>query len=228
MGIRQLTRMLGRLLVRLSEHGKAADVLDLTGDRSVEWSWVASHLQDELGAVLDFGSGDAPLGLIAAMKGGVVTALDLQQLHLPFAMRRLRAEQGDILDFDFAGKRFDLIINCSSIEHVGLAGRYGSRDEPDGDLVAMERLRRVLRTPGGIMLLTIPVGNDLVVRPWHRVYGTHRLSLLLKGFRVIDKEFWSKRPGSNLWVQVGEEEAFSVRASESFYALGMFVLRADN
>jgi len=78
------------------------------------------------------------------------------------------------------------------------------------------------------MLLTIPVGNDLVVRPWHRVYGIQRLGLLLKGFRVVDKEFWSKRPGSNSWIQVSEVEAFSVRASESFYALGMFVLEADN
>ena len=228
MNLRGLTRKLGYLFIRMSEYGKAPDVLDLTGDRSVEWSWVAAHLPDEPGEVLDFGSGDAPLGLIAAMRGGAVTALDLQPIHLPYALRGIRLEKGDILDFDFAGKQFDLIINCSSIEHVGLPGRYGSRDEPDGDLIAMERLRRVLRIPGGIMLLTIPVGNDLVVRPWHRVYGLHRLSLLLKGFRVIDKEFWSKRPGSNLWVQVGEEEAFSVRASESFYALGMFVLRADN
>jgi len=228
MGVRQLAKRVGHLIIRLSECGKATRALDLTGDRGVEWSWVAAHLPDKPGEVLDFGSGDAPLGLIAAIRGGAVTALDLQQIHLPYAMRRLGAEKGDILDFDFAGKQFDLIINCSSIEHVGLAGRYGSRDEPDGDLIAMERLRRVLRMPGGIMLLTIPVGNDLVVRPWHRVYGIHRLGLLLKGFRVVDKEFWSKRPGSNSWIQVSEAEAFSVRASESFYALGMFVLEADN
>ena len=228
MGVRQLAKMLGHLFIRLSEYGKVTNSLDLTGDRSVEWSWVAAHLPDRPGEVLDFGSGDAPLGLIAAMKGGSVTALDLQQIHSPYAMRRLRAEKGDILAFDFAGKQFDLIINCSSIEHVGLAGRYGNRDEPDGDLIAMGRLRQVLRIPGGMMLLTIPVGNDLVVRPWHRVYGIRRLGLLLKGFRVVDKEFWSKRSGSNLWVQVSEEEAFSVRASESFYALGMFFLEADN
>ena len=228
MDVRQLAKTLGYFIIHLSEYGKAPNVLDLTGDRNVEWSWVAAHLPDKPGQVLDFGSGDAPLGLMAAIKGGTVTALDLQQIHLPYATTNLRVEKGDIVDFDFAGKQFDLIINCSSIEHVGLPGRYGSRDEPDGDLIAMEKLRRVLRVPGGIMLLTIPVGKDLIMRPWHRVYGTRRLSLLLKGFRVADKEFWSKKSGSNLWVQVSEEEAFSVRASESFYALGMFVIEADN
>ena len=28
-------------------------------------------------------------------------------------------------------------MNCSSVEHVGLSGRYGSSERPDGDIEAM-------------------------------------------------------------------------------------------
>jgi hypothetical protein len=31
---------------------------------------------------------------------------------------------------------FDTVINCSTVEHVGLPGRYGGPSIPDGDLEA--------------------------------------------------------------------------------------------
>jgi hypothetical protein len=225
--LRKTIGRLGQLAIRLSELRKDQTAIDLTGDRSVEWSWVAAHLSGNPGAVLDFGSGDAFLGLIAAMRGGRVTALDLQQVRLPYESRNLEMKRADILEMDSGGKKFDVIINCSSIEHVGLAGRYGSKDVFDGDLLAMHKLRELLKMPGGIMILTLPVGKDSVFPPWHRVYGTGRLPLLLRGFDVVKKEYWSKRPLKNVWMQVAEEDAFAVQPSESFYALGLFVLKAN-
>jgi hypothetical protein len=162
------------------------------------------------------------------MKGGEVTGFDRQQVHLPYVMASLRVQTGDILDFDFGDARFDVVINCSSIEHVGLAGRYGSLDVPDGDLLAMGRMRRLLKAPAGIMLLTVPVGQDAVFSPLHRVYGARRLGLLLRGFRVAKEEFWSKRSGLNVWTKVSRQEALATRPSETFYSLGLFVLRPDH
>lgn len=228
MVVRQIIRRLGHLILRLSNHGKRQNTPDLSGDRNVERAWVSAHLPDNPGAVLDFGCGEALLGLTAAMKGGEVTGFDRQQLHLPYAMASLRIQTGDILDFDFGDARFDVVINCSSIEHVGLAGRYGSPDVPDGDLLAMGRMRRLLKAPAGIMLLTVPVGQDAVFSPLHRVYGTRRLDLLLRGFRVAKEEFWSKRPGLNVWTQVSRQEALAIRPSKTFYSLGLFVLRPDH
>jgi hypothetical protein len=227
MFVRKTAKWLGHSIIRLSDFGKDQTAIDLTGDRNVEWSWVAAHLPETPGAVLDFGSGDAFLGLMAAMKGGRVTALDLQRVQLPYEIRSLETRTGDILDMDFDEKQFDVIINCSSVEHVGLAGRYGSKDVPDGDLIAMDRLRRLLRAPGGIMILTVPIGKDSVFHPWHRVYGTNRLHLLLRGFEFIRKEYWSKRTGRNTWIRVAEKEALAVQPSECFYALGLFVLKAN-
>jgi hypothetical protein len=85
MDMRQLAKTLGYFAIRLSEYGKAPNVLDLTGDRNVEWSWVAARMPEKPGEVLDFRSSDAPLGLIAAIMGEAVAAVDLQQIHLPYA-----------------------------------------------------------------------------------------------------------------------------------------------
>lgn len=224
----QKIRTLGHLIIRLSELGKAPTGLDLSAGRYIEWSWVAVHLPSNPGAVLDFGCGQSFVGLTAAMKDGDVTGLDRQPVHLSYRIDNLKIQTGDILDFDFGETRFDVIINCSSIEHVGLAGRYGSTEVPDGDLIAMERLRRLLKVPAGIMILTLPVGKDSVFPPLHRVYGSHRLDLLLRGFRVVKRGFWSKRPGVNVWTQVSERKAVAVQPSESFYALGLFVLKSDH
>ncbi len=223
--VRRLVRRIGSIIIRLSELGQDPTKLDLAGDRLLEWSWVAAHLPENLGRVLDFGCGETFLGLTAAMKGGMVTGLDRQVVHLPYQQDNLQVQTTDILDYE--GEPFDSIINCSSIEHVGLGGRYGSPDVPDGDLIAMARLRGLTKVPTGIMLLTIPVGQDAVFPPLHRVYGTQRLALLLRGFRVLDEEFWAKRPGSNAWRRASKEEALSTQPSESLYALGFFVLQAE-
>ncbi|MBI3601110.1 MAG: DUF268 domain-containing protein [Nitrospinae bacterium] len=226
--MRNVLRRLGNLFIGLSDFGRDKTAIDLTGDRAIEWSWVAAHIPENPGAVLDFGCGDTSLSLVAAAKGGNVTGIDIQQVQLPYRVDNLKIRTGDILNFDFGEMRFDVIINCSAIEHVGLAGRYGSADVSDGDLIAMEKMCRLLKSPEGIMILTIPVGKDSVFPPLHRVYGAQRLNMLFRGFSAVKKEFWSKRNGLNVWIKVSEEEALSVQPSESFYAMGLFILKANN
>lgn len=224
---RWVLRGIGYRIVRLSEVGFSSSGRTLRGDRDVENSWVAAQLPENPGKVLDFGCATSHLPLLAGMKGGEVTGLDQMPVDVPFQSERLRYQQGDIVELDFGDTRFDVIVNCSAIEHVGLAGRYGSKDLTDGDLIAMQRLRDLLVTPDGIMILTVPVGKDSVFSPLHRVYGEVKLSRLLEGFEVMEKEFWSKPDGSNTWARVGEDEAMAVQPSRSFYALGLMVLRPN-
>jgi SAM-dependent methyltransferase len=74
----------------------------------------------------------------------------------------VRFIQGDLLKLDLPTNHFDLIINCSTVEHVGLVGRYSvTENRPDGDLEAMARLRDLMK-PSAIMLLTVPVGQDAI------------------------------------------------------------------
>src|SRR5579863_9658272 len=95
--------------------------LDLSGDRDIEWSWVAGNLPENKGDVLDFGPSNATSGLIAAFGGGRVIGLDLETpAPAKYVQSNLTLLQGDILDYDFGNQRFDVIINCSTVEHVGL------------------------------------------------------------------------------------------------------------
>ena len=138
--------------------------------------------------------------------------------------------KGDLLSIPFNESSFELVINCSTVEHVGLIGRYGvSIENSDGDISAMARLK-FLMTPSARMVMTIPVGVDKVYSPLHRIYGKIRLPLLLKGFEVLEESFWLK-DDNNRWVMVDRETALSFvtdasseNALENIYGLGCFLL----
>ncbi|CAH6418825.1 Hypothetical protein POVN_LOCUS548 [uncultured virus] len=83
-----------------------------------------------------------------------------------------------------AGRKWDVIVSISSIEHDGL-GRYGDPLNPQADLQHMEKAKTWLRE-GGIALVAVPVGIDKVVFNAHRIYGAIRLPLLFKGWNVVD------------------------------------------
>ena len=80
--------------------------------------------------------------------------------------------------------RFSLVVSISAFDHDGL-GRYGDPVNPNGDLEAMQ-CTALLLAPAGRLLLTIPLGPDVVVWNLHRRYGSLRLPLMLDGWRVID------------------------------------------
>ena len=84
---------------------------NLVGDRAVEWSWIASQLPAGPGSALDFGPGGSYLGLIAALRGFTVTAIDLEPVQWPYLHDQLQFVQGDILHVDLPEHHFDLVIN---------------------------------------------------------------------------------------------------------------------
>jgi hypothetical protein len=201
---------------------------DLSGDRDIEWSFIAGHLPNGPGEALDFGCKDTCLSLIAARRGFSVLALDLERPTSLWQHPNRRFIEGDLLKVDLQDVKFDLVINCSSVEHVGLVGRYSvSHARPDGDLEAMRRLRELMK-PGAVQLLTIPLGRDAVFQPWHRVYGEKRLPLLLQGYRLAHAEFWCKSQ-DRTWTDCSRQEAVSFEAAwdrqRKIYALGCFVLQ---
>lgn len=213
--------------IKRSVVGPSEFIADLSGDRDIEWSFIASHHPDGPGEALDFGCSGTYLSLIAARRGFSVVALDLEQPASLWQHPNRRFIEGDLLEVDLQNAKFDLVINCSSVEHVGLVGRYSvSEARPDGDLKAMRRLQELMK-PGAIQLLTIPLGRDAVFQPWHRVYGEKRLPLLLQGYRLVHAEFWHKSQ-DRTWTTCSRQEALSFEAAwdhqRRIYALGCFVL----
>src|SRR3954452_12057456 len=164
----------------------------LEGDRWVEWSFCMARMADGEGTTMDFGADIGFLSLAAAQRGHEVVALDREDIPLLHEHERVERVTADILDRPLAERRFDQIVNCSSVEHVGLGGRYGSDDQPDGDLEAMAIMADMLADDGR-MILTIPLGRDAVFSPQHRVYGEQRLPRLLERYRPLEEQYWHKQ-----------------------------------
>lgn len=78
----------------------------------------------------------------------------------------------------------DVAFSFSSIEHSGL-GRYGDPLHAQGDLISINQIMCLIK-PGGLLFLAVPVGTDCFVFNAHRIYGRHRLPLLLKGWDLVD------------------------------------------
>jgi hypothetical protein len=57
--------------------------------------------------------------------------------------------------------------------------------DPDGDLKAMRKMKERVK-PTGLLFLAVPTGKDKVLFNNARIYGRHRLPLLLDGWNIID------------------------------------------
>lgn len=206
-------------------------VPNLVGDRDIEWSWIAANLPKGSGNVLDFGCGNSFLGLAAAEAGYSVVGFDLGEITWPWKHPRVTFRRGDITKDEFLPESFDLVINCSAVEHVGLAGRYGVETKlDDGDVMAMRRLFESMK-PDGIMLLTIPVGKDAVFEPMTRIYGPARLPPLIESFELISETYWVKN-NENVWTQCDRATALAFESYagastplRNCYGLGCLKLR---
>ncbi len=209
----------------------ASEVINLWGDRDIEYSFIASRLPQGPGEALDFGSAFANLSLHAIQRGWNVTGVDLLSHPIYWKHPNFHFVQGDFLQLQFPPSSFDLILNCSAVEHVGLPGRYDlETPETDGDLEAMRKMLALLK-PGGLMILTIPVGRDAVVAPLHRVYGPNRLPKLLDGFEILEQCYWVK-DAANFWLSSNREQSLAYLPTgdgsdpqRCSYALGCFTLR---
>lgn len=78
---------------------------------------------------------------------------------------------------------FDLITCLSTIEHIGL-GRYGDQIDPWGDVKMASNIRQLLR-PGGILVMSFPIGRGCVVFNRHRIYTNHRRAQLFGDLRLL-------------------------------------------
>ncbi|MGH3008140.1 MAG: class I SAM-dependent methyltransferase [Gaiellaceae bacterium] len=225
------TAAAGYRLTRLSRHlepappagaGAHSTGRTLAGDREIEWTWTLAHVRRASGRVLDFGSGNGMMALGAAFAGNDVVAVDLEPEQYAFHPDGIDYVQGDLNALPLEQGSFDQIVNCSTVEHAGLAGRYGSVDDAEADLRAMEKMSSLLK-PGGDMVLTIPVGRDAVYAPLHRIYGQERLPRLLEHWEIREERYFAK-PRDNRFEPVTRDDALAETGSASYYGLGLFVV----
>ena len=193
------------------------------GDRCVEYGFVIKILmnidKNKYKKVLDIGCFASPLTTIIKEISFSIDGIDL--LPSPYIYDGVNYFQGDFISVDFKIS-YDVIILCSTIEHIGLKSRYGSSEIKEGDIKTLKKIKNILN-PDGILILTIPYGVEKTIRPFHRVYN--KKSKLLKyayaNFKILQEEFY-KNNSKNIWIKCEEKAAREVNPSENNWALGLF------
>ena len=91
----------------------------------------------------------------------------------------------DLLDLPFGDNTIASLSCMHTVEHVGL-GRYGDPLDYDGDLRAIQELKRVLAV-GGHLLFVVPLGRESrIFFNAHRVYTKQHVLDLFSDLSLVD------------------------------------------
>ena len=89
---------------------------------------------------------------------------------LEIILDNLEITHADICKLSIPDNHIECLSCLSILEHIGL-GRYGDKINPEGDLLAISELKRVLAV-GGSLLLVVPIGNIPKLQfNAHRIYS---------------------------------------------------------
>ncbi len=102
-------------------------------------------------------------------------------LHLD----NLASKEGNLHKLPFQTDSIESISCMHTIEHIGL-GRYGDPIDPNGDIKAIDELKRVVKKNGNIIFVT-PVGKPKIKFNAHRIYSYEQIVSYFEGFEL--KEF---------------------------------------
>ena len=89
---------------------------------------------------------------------------------LEINLDNLETRHEDICKLSFPDNHIECLSCLSVLEHIGL-GRYGDKIDPEGDLLAISELKRVLAFSGSL-LLVVPIGYEPKLQfNAHRIYS---------------------------------------------------------
>jgi len=99
-------------------------------------------------------------------------------------LSNLTTGHADLLALPFADGSVKSLSCMHTIEHVGL-GRYGDPIDPDGDLKAIDELKRVLAL-GGDLLFVVPLGRAKIRFNAHRVYSYEQVRSYFPELKLME------------------------------------------
>lgn len=181
------------------------------GERTVEYKWVLDNLsKGKARRLLDIGCGYTRLDCLLRFLGYDVYAIDVNRP--PYLHPEIKFIQDDITRANLKTDFFDTAISISTLEHVGF-GKYGDPQMRDGDVKALQNIKRVLKK-SGLFLITGPFANESYVT-WLRFYTPSRIDRLKKGFSVVKEDYFVKL--GRRWVKVTRQMATTLSDSGSLW-----------
>jgi hypothetical protein len=100
---------------------------------------------------------------------------------------------------------YDAVLVLSTIEHIGLP-HYGQSPFPNGDLLALAEISRLLK-PLGYVLVSVPAGRSQVTS-WYRQYSPTDLRRLFAGWST-EITYWGYMAGKYQHIDEHDVEHFS-------------------
>ena len=92
----------------------------------------------------------------------------------------LHSGKEDLTALSFHTSSIESISCMHTIEHIGL-GRYGDPLDPEGDIKAINELKRVVKVGGSVLFVT-PIGIPRIMFNAHRIYSTSMILNFFEGF----------------------------------------------
>lgn len=188
-------------------------------DRYIEYPFVIRNLPKLPAKVLDVGCAGSFFPLLLASFGYETYGIDIREYTIINKIKfdNFRFIKEDIRKTSFSDNYFDALAAVSTVEHIGLSGRHGSDEDPDGDKNAFSEMKRILK-PKGIILLTVPYGQAQVIRPYHRIYDRNQLNRLISDL-VIEKEEYYMQNSKDDWYRCSKNQAEVINAKSDRYSL---------
>ena len=166
-------------------------------ERIVEVPYVHRHLPYPFrGRALDVGCCESQIVLEVASLGFETWGIDIRRPPIEFP--GIKYVLGDVRKTDFESGFFDVVIACSTVEHIGLLTYENTVRDDGGDRDAIREIRRILQ-PAGRLILTIPCGQTSATN-WYRAYDHAAIVSMVSdaGLAIENEDYWL-RQGFN-WV----------------------------
>lgn len=161
-------------------------------ERWIEFPFAIRQLP-KCGPILDVGCTGSIFPHIVKAIGYTMYGVDIR----PITMEGINFIQGDIRHTYFNSEYFNAVTAISTIEHIGLRGIYGNKEEDmQGDLKAVNEIWRILKV-GSKFIMTVPYGDKFSRGNYHRVYDKESLARLLAKFER--KEVLLKKAPKEPW-----------------------------
>jgi len=125
--------------------------------------------------------------------------------------------QANVMSLPFPDNSVKSLSCLHVLEHIGL-GRYGDPVDSLGHVKATKELARVL-SPGGVLLISVPIGKEKLCFDAHRVFDPKTILNLFKDLGLIAYSYID--PAKNDVFPSNPMEDFS----EKKYFCGLFAFR---
>jgi SAM-dependent methyltransferase len=191
-------------------------------DRYIEYNFAVGNLP-KYGRVLDVGCAGSYFPLLLSGFGYHTWGMDIREYAI---VNRIQFPlftfiQDDITNGRMSPGFFEAITSISTIEHIGLSGRYGAKEAQRGDLKAVKEMKRLL-CENGILILTFPYAKSKVIKPFCRIYGKDDVKELSLGMITEEIRYYNQ---NNDWYECSEEEASLSKATADKSPICLLKLR---